>query len=191
MSRPRLVIIAGPPGAGKTSLAGPLARQLGYALLGKDAIKERLADAFGASAIHHSPHLGLGAMLVLYDVARELLQNGHPLVIESTFYRGTAEADLAPLIGMADAVMIHVTADDEVLVSRYRRRAGSAERHCVHNGTDRIKDLRRNLASGATQPPDLAIPVIEVDTTYGPLDVDEIAFMISELYEDQEPNPHA
>lgn len=188
MRRPDLVIIAGPPGAGKTSLAAPLARRLGYALLGKDTIKERLADAFGASAADHSRSLGLGAILVLYDVARELLQNGQPVVIESTFYRGIAEADLAPLIAISDAVMIHVTADEDVLLSRYQRRAGSAERHPVHTGTDRVDELRRNLASGATRPPDVSIPIIEIDTTYGPLDVEEIAFMISEIHEGGEPH---
>lgn len=183
MPGPNLIIIAGPPGAGKTSLARPLARRLGYALLGKDRIKERLADAFGASAPDHSRPLGLGAVYVLYDVARELLENGHAVVIESTFYHGIAEADLLPLIAISDAVMIHVTADHEILVSRYERRLQSSGRHPVHNTSDRVDDLRRNLASGATRPPDVAIPIIEVDTTYGRLDVEEIAFMISELHD--------
>jgi predicted kinase len=189
--RPHLVIISGPPGAGKTSLAGPLARRLGYALLEKDVIKERLADALGPSAPEHSRPLGLGAILVLYDVARELLENGQAVVIESTFYKGTAEADLRPLVELANAVMIHVTADDEMLVSRYEQRDASGERHPVHTTPGRVDELRRNLASGATQPPDVTIPVIEIDTTYGPLDVEEIAFMIAELLEYQEPDPHA
>jgi predicted kinase len=44
----RLVYVSGSPGAGKTSLAGPLAAELGYALLTKDLIKETLHDALGA-----------------------------------------------------------------------------------------------------------------------------------------------
>lgn len=191
MSRPALVIIAGPPGAGKTSLAGPLAHRLGYALLGKDVIKERMADAFGASAPQHSRPLGLAAILVLYDVALEMLRNGQAVVIESTFYRGTAEPDLAPLIAISDAVMIHVTADDEVLVSRYEQRARSTDRHPVHNGTGRADELRQDIASGVTRPPDVPIPLIEIDTTYGPLDVDEIAFMVSEMFDDPETRPLA
>jgi predicted kinase len=44
----RLVYVSGAPGSGKTSLAVPLAAELGYALLTKDRIKETLHDAFGA-----------------------------------------------------------------------------------------------------------------------------------------------
>ena len=187
MSRPELVIISGPPGAGKTSLAGPLARRLGYALLEKDAIKERLADAFGPSAPCHSRALGQEAILLLCDNARELLRQDQALVIESTFYRGTAEPDLNSLIALSNAVLVHVTADDEILVSRYERRAHSRDRHPVHNGIERVVELRANIASGATRPPVVDIPTLEVDTTYGPLDVEEIAFMISELRESNDP----
>ena len=44
----RLVYVSGAPGSGKTSLAVPLAAELGYALLTKDRIKETLHDALGA-----------------------------------------------------------------------------------------------------------------------------------------------
>ncbi len=40
----RLVYVSGAPGAGKSTLAGALAAELGYALLGKDIIKETLDD---------------------------------------------------------------------------------------------------------------------------------------------------
>ena len=38
----RLVYVSGAPGAGKTTLAGPPAEALGYALITKDTIKETL-----------------------------------------------------------------------------------------------------------------------------------------------------
>jgi predicted kinase len=44
----RLVYVSGAPGSGKTSLAVPLAAELGYPLLAKDRIKETLHDALGA-----------------------------------------------------------------------------------------------------------------------------------------------
>lgn len=44
----RLAYVSGQPGAGKTSLAVPLAAELGHALITKDRIEERLHDALGA-----------------------------------------------------------------------------------------------------------------------------------------------
>ena len=47
---PTFVLVAGPPGSGKSSLAGPLARELGLPLLAKDEIKEALMGALGPPA---------------------------------------------------------------------------------------------------------------------------------------------
>jgi 2-phosphoglycerate kinase len=44
----RVVLVSGAPGSGKTSLAVPLAAELGLALLRKDRIKETLHDGLGA-----------------------------------------------------------------------------------------------------------------------------------------------
>jgi len=46
----RLMYVSGAPGTGKTTLAGPLAAELGFALIAKDVIKETLHDALGAPA---------------------------------------------------------------------------------------------------------------------------------------------
>jgi Ni2+-binding GTPase involved in maturation of urease and hydrogenase len=43
----RLVYVSGAPGSGKTSLAVPLAAELGYALVAKDRIKPELAHDSG------------------------------------------------------------------------------------------------------------------------------------------------
>ena len=53
----RLVHVSA-PGSGKTSLAVPLAAELGYPLLAKDRIKETLHDAFGAPESDLACHAG-------------------------------------------------------------------------------------------------------------------------------------
>ncbi len=67
----RLVYVSGAPGAGKTSLAGPLAAELGYALITKDTIKETLHDALGAPDpdLAWSRWLGGAAMELLWTLA--------------------------------------------------------------------------------------------------------------------------
>jgi predicted kinase len=79
----RLVYVSGAPGSGKTSLAVPLAAELGWALLTKDRIKETLHDALeppepdrewsrrlGATAMaEYDRPVGIGA-LVRVDTTR-------------------------------------------------------------------------------------------------------------------------
>jgi hypothetical protein len=71
------------PGSGKTSLAVPLAAELGYALLTKDRIKETLHDAFGAPVadLAWSRRLGAAAMELLWALAAD----APAVVIEANF----------------------------------------------------------------------------------------------------------
>jgi hypothetical protein len=65
----RLIYVSGAPGSAKTSLAAPLAAELGYALLTKDRIKETLHDAFGVPepdrAWSRDRPVGIGALVTV------------------------------------------------------------------------------------------------------------------------------
>ncbi len=178
--KPQLIIISGPPGAGKSTLARPLARRLHLPLFEKDAIKERFADALGEHSLGISGQLGLAATRQIFAIAAEMLRAGDGLIIESFFHKGLAEADFAPLLPLSDATLIHVRADDAVLLSRYERRMADPERHPIHHDGNRLGDLRHYLAEGVAEPLDLDIRRIIIDTTYGPIDAEEVAFMVNE-----------
>jgi len=66
--RPAIVLVSGAPGAGKTTLATPLAAALGFALLSKDHIKETLHDAMPGPAddLPWSRKLGGASMELLW-----------------------------------------------------------------------------------------------------------------------------
>src|SRR5262245_37240382 len=79
----KVVMVSGAPGAGKSTVAKPLAEALGFALLSKDLIKETLFDALGGRSndFEFSRQIGGAAMEVLWALAARCPQ----VVIEANF----------------------------------------------------------------------------------------------------------
>ena len=122
----RLVYVSGAPGAGKTTLAVPLAAELGWALLTKDRIKETLHDALGAPAadLAWSRRLGAAAMELLWALAADA-----PAVVIEANFRPHSEYQRGKLAGLAAwPVEVHCGCPPEVAVERYNSRAT----HAVH-----------------------------------------------------------
>lgn len=159
---PHVVILGGAPGTGKTTLAVPLARALGVPLLAKDAIKERLLDAFDATDIAASQRVGGAGWELLYAMAGWLLDAGTGFVIEGNF-DARAVPRLRDLARRAIAIQLICRCADEVSRARYARRAGSPDRHPGHFDLERLAQGAR--PGDAFGPFDLGIPTLDVDTT--------------------------
>jgi predicted kinase len=167
-SPPTLIIVSGAPGSGKTTLARRLANDLRLPLLGKDDLKEALADAVGVPPdVPASMQLGAGAYAVLYLVAQQLLEVRTGLIIESNFRRGVSEAELRPLLAWSDAGLIQCTAAPEIVLRRYAERHERGDRHAAHLDADRAVALADDLSAGRFEPLNLPIPTLVVDTTDG------------------------
>jgi predicted kinase len=148
------VLVGGPPASGKSSLAAPLAAELGLPLIAKDAIKEALMDVLGLPGdVEESRRLGHAAVMAMLAVAR----NSPGGVLDSTWYPYTR-----PALGQLRGPLIEVrcVVPPEVALRRYAERAGF--RHAGHLDADRSDDElwdpvhREPLGVGA---------LIEVDTT--------------------------
>jgi predicted kinase len=167
----RLVYVSGAPGAGKTSLAGPLAAELGYALVTKDMIKETLHDALGAPPdpdLAWSRRLGGASMELLWMLAAHAPE----VVLEANFrpysdYERDRFADLGGRL-----VEVHCQCPAEVALARYSARA----RHPVH--------VLKTLPAGAMAEYDRPVGIgalVTVDTT-GPVDVAAVAAEVRRLH---------
>lgn len=72
-----LLLIAGPPGAGKTTLASAVGRQLGWTVLDKDTIKACLLRLETPEAI-----AGPASYELLLDIARDVLSMGQSIILD-------------------------------------------------------------------------------------------------------------
>jgi predicted kinase len=157
---PLVVVVQGPPAAGKTTIAREIARSLRLPLIAKDTVKEALFDGLGTGDLAWSQRLGSPTFLVMLALVEESVAAGASVVVEANFVRGSeVESRLAAL--PVRFVQVHCSAPLEVLLERYGRR----ERHPGHVDSQRIEALREAVESGRHDP--LALPgeTIPLDTS--------------------------
>ena len=159
-----LVIVTGPPGAGKTTIANELALRLSLPVLHKDDIKEAIVDEIGASDVAASQLAGRATYGALYSAAAALLKADAGVILESNFLRGMSENALRPLVSRASrAVVVQCEAPVATVVERYRARIGT--RHRAHFDPERIADIERAALEAAHYGLELAADLIRVDTS--------------------------
>lgn len=126
-------MISGAPGAGKTTIARPLARALGMPLFAKDSIKERMHDTLaeaGPIQDQWSKRLGAAAMDMLWLLAAEAPE----CVLEANFWAGYQRQNdtLRELAQGGKLVEVYCSAPRELVMRRFRERHAAGERHPVH-----------------------------------------------------------
>jgi predicted kinase len=169
-----LVVVAGLPGSGKTTLARPLAEELQLPLISKDTIKEALFDVLDTGDLEWSRKLGLASHRVMYAVAAE----GRGAVLESHFWRGLSEKDLSALD--RPMVQVYCRCPVEIAADRYRKRVSSPDRHPGHLPGHQTEEVTRAWRESEPLPLELDGALIEVDTS-SPLDAQAIATLASRI----------
>ena len=166
MNKRVLIIVAGPPCTGKTTLAKKIAGKFNLLLLYKDGIKEPLMDSLGAENREESRRIGIATYNVLYRLFESVMRTGNSFVIESNFYAEHDSDKLSSLIRKYGytAVQIQCRTESKVLFERYMERASSGDRHPGHFDMQ-YENIESSLRDGRTEPLKIDGRLIDLDTT--------------------------
>lgn len=167
MSKPLVIIVAGPPASGKTTLAKRLAGELSLPVIHKDDVKEALFDNLGWQNREWSRKLGIASISLLYYFMEAQLSAGSSHIIECNF---NPQYDNAPFLRLKqkynyEPFQIQCRADGEILFQRYQVRGESGQRHPGHVDQQTYAEMRPRLLKGFDVPLNIGGTLYELDTT--------------------------
>jgi predicted kinase len=168
-SRPTLVVVSGPPGSGKTTLARKIADAIGCPAISRDEIKEGMMHATpgfspGAAVTHE---LSRQTLPTFFGVLELLLGAGVTTVAEAAFQDRLWRPGLEPLRGLARVRIVHCTVQADVAFKRSLQRSEDNPLRLAHTDPrsyDADDFIGRHRAFDRVV---VNAPWIEVDTTDG------------------------
>ena len=167
-SLPALIVVSGPAGSGKTTLAHAIASAVGCPAICRDEIKEGMVHAsYGPAAAGFVPRRGdeltARTLPVFFGVLDLLVRAGVTTVAEAAFQDHVWRPRLEPLLDLARLRIVNCTADPDLALRRIWQRS-------------RDNPLRRAHADPSPDRPSgppaftrisLDVPALEVDTADG------------------------
>jgi predicted kinase len=160
-ARPILMIVTGPAGSGKTTLAHWLAATIGCPALCRDELKEGMVAASPGFVPGPSDPLTMKTYDLFFAVIRLFLEYGVTHVAEAAFQHKNWVRGLEPLRPFAELRILRCHVADSLAQTRAAERSARNPTRAAHDDTGHFSVQR------SFEPIQLDAPTFDVDTTDG------------------------
>lgn len=149
MNLPTLLLITGPPAAGKTTFARAISRATGLPLVTKDGLKELMWDLQPEGERESSREIGRRGMKTLFHIIESSLTIGRSIIAEANFDRTRASVDIRRIRERIPFHLhvIEMRIDPDTQQRRLEQRLHDGERHPVHDDDRMLEEILISRAS--------------------------------------------
>jgi predicted kinase len=162
------VVVSGPAGAGKTTLAHQIARTVGCPAICRDEIKEGMAHSRPGFVPASGDELTMRTLPVFFSVLELLLRAGVTTVADAAFQDHVWRPGLEPLRAVAHLRIVHCVVAADVAFRRVLQRSEDNPVRRVHADPRPDRDIADFMRRrDAFERVSVEAPWLEIDTTGG------------------------
>lgn len=162
------MVVSGPIGAGKTTLAHQIARTVGCPAICRDEIKEGMAHSSPGFVPAPGDELTMRTLPVFFSVLELLLRAGVTTVADAAFQDHVWRPGLAPLRDLARLRIVHCVVAADVAFRRVLQRGEDNPVRRVHVDPWHDRDIAEfTRRRDAFERVSVEAPWLEIDTTEG------------------------
>lgn len=168
--KPKLIIVTGRPGSGKTTLSKELGRLLYLPVVSRDEIKEGYVNTFGIKHDKLPEDTNKIATEIFFKNLSFLLENKVSVIAEAAFQHSVWESQIQKLQKHAKVTIVICEVNDDVAAKRHLERGISDSKREFFHGDNRVSHYKKTgvvLAAAKYEAPSLSIPTIKVSTLDG------------------------
>ncbi|HET9712803.1 MAG TPA: AAA family ATPase [Pyrinomonadaceae bacterium] len=163
-SKPKLVVVTGRPGSGKTTLSKQLGKLLYFPVVSRDEIKEGYVSTFNIRHDELPENTNKIASEVFFKTIELLLTNKVSVIAEAAFQHQVWKPEITKFRTYADVFVIICEIDAEVAAKRHIERSVRDPRRGFFHGDKQTESV---LLPAGYEPPILDVSTIKVCTVNG------------------------